>query len=123
MDDAVLTPNYRLEQTRRVTIVGALVNLLLAGLKILFGWLGQSQSLLADGIHSLSDLFSDAIVWLAARHADVLHVERDAATFASRVDDHGTYRNLIFFKGDLRFLKRFFHKELMCKRTFHIKNL
>ena len=28
----------------------------------------------------------------AARHADVLHVERDASTFASRADDHGTYR-------------------------------
>lgn len=30
--------------------------------------------------------------WLAARHADVLHVERDAVTFASRADDCGTYR-------------------------------
>lgn len=69
MDDAVLTPSYRLEQTRRVTIVGALVNLLLAGFKILFGWLAQSQSLLADGIHSLSDLLSDGLVWFAAHHA------------------------------------------------------
>lgn len=31
-------------------------------------------------------------IWLAARHADVLHVERDAATFASRHEGGGTYR-------------------------------
>lgn len=31
-------------------------------------------------------------IWLAARHADVLAVERDADTFASRADDGGTYR-------------------------------
>ncbi len=30
--------------------------------------------------------------WLAARHADVLTVERDAETFASRVGDAGQYR-------------------------------
>jgi cytochrome P450 family 142 subfamily A polypeptide 1 len=31
-------------------------------------------------------------IWLAARHADVLRVERDAGTFASRADDGGAYR-------------------------------
>lgn len=30
--------------------------------------------------------------WLAARHGDLLHVERDAATFASRSDGGGAYR-------------------------------
>ena len=30
--------------------------------------------------------------WLAARHADVLRVERDPVTFASRTDDGGAYR-------------------------------
>jgi cation diffusion facilitator family transporter len=49
--------------------VGAAVNSLLALLKIIFGWLGQSQSLVADGIHSLSDLLTDALVFFAARHA------------------------------------------------------
>ncbi|MDJ0806037.1 MAG: cation diffusion facilitator family transporter [Gammaproteobacteria bacterium] len=58
---------YRL--TRQAAIVGALVNLLLACVKTLFGLIGQSQSLLADGIHSLSDLMSDGLVWFAARHA------------------------------------------------------
>jgi len=59
----------RLATTRRVTIVGAVINLLLAIAKILFGWIAQSQALVVDGIHSLSDLFSDSLVWFAAHHA------------------------------------------------------
>jgi cation diffusion facilitator family transporter len=59
----------RLAATKRVTLVGAIVNLLLAAVKIAFGWLGQSHALLADGVHSLSDLLSDAMVWFAAIHA------------------------------------------------------
>ncbi len=58
---------YRL--TRQAALVGAVVNLVLALVKTLFGVLGQSQSLLADGIHSLSDLLSDGLVLFAARHA------------------------------------------------------
>lgn len=51
----------------RVTCVAALVNLLLAALKIAFGLIGQSAALIADGIHSLSDLASDALVLVAVR--------------------------------------------------------
>ncbi|MCC5858369.1 MAG: cation transporter [Ectothiorhodospiraceae bacterium] len=52
---------------RRVTLAGAAVNLVLAAGKILFGWIGNSQALVADGVHSLSDLISDALVLVAAR--------------------------------------------------------
>lgn len=58
----------RYRDARRVTLVGAVVNLVLAAAKIVFGVIGQSQALVADGVHSLSDLVSDAMVWLAARH-------------------------------------------------------
>ena len=54
---------------KRVTLIGALVNVLLATMKVIVGWLGQSAALLADGIHSFSDLASDVLVWLAAKHA------------------------------------------------------
>ncbi|MGA7800058.1 MAG: cation diffusion facilitator family transporter [Gammaproteobacteria bacterium] len=54
----------------RVTLVGALVNLVLAVVKILFGVVGQSQALVVDGVHSLSDLASDAMVMFAAKHAN-----------------------------------------------------
>jgi cation diffusion facilitator family transporter len=55
--------------SRHSAMVGALVNSMLALSKIFFGWLGQSQALVADGIHSLSDLLTDALVFFAARHA------------------------------------------------------
>ena len=46
----------------RIILIGALANLLLATLKIVGGILGQSTAMLADGIHSLSDLLTDAVV-------------------------------------------------------------
>ncbi len=54
-------------EKRRVTVVGAVINLVLAAAKVLFGVIGQSQALVADGIHSLSDLASDAMVLIAAK--------------------------------------------------------
>ncbi len=61
-----LTSSDRYQETRKVTLVGAAINLFLSIIKILFGYIGQSQSLIADGIHSLSDLISDGMVLLAA---------------------------------------------------------
>lgn len=52
----------------RVTWVGAFVNLVLSILKIIVGIIGHSAALLADGLHSLSDLASDTIVLLASKH-------------------------------------------------------
>ncbi|MDH5710400.1 MAG: cation diffusion facilitator family transporter [Gammaproteobacteria bacterium] len=59
----------RTEEINRVTWWGLVVNLLLSVIKILGGIIGQSQSLVADGLHSLSDLASDAMVLVAAKHA------------------------------------------------------
>ena len=64
-----MTDDSRHAVTRRVTLVGALVNCLLAALQISVGLLGKSQALLADGIHTLSDLATDFIVLFAARSA------------------------------------------------------
>lgn len=52
----------REKKIRNVTLWGALVNLVLTGLKLLAGVLGHSAAMLADGLHSLSDLLSDAVV-------------------------------------------------------------
>lgn len=46
----------------RATLVGAALNLLLAGAKVIVGIIGNSQALVVDGIHSISDLLSDALV-------------------------------------------------------------
>ncbi len=55
--------------TRRVTLVGAVVDLLLGVSKIAVGQLAHSQALVADGVHSLSDLMTDFMVIWAAKHA------------------------------------------------------
>jgi cation diffusion facilitator family transporter len=61
----------------RVTYIGALINVFLTIIKIGVGVLGQSASLIADGIHSLSDLISDFFVIIAiklgSREADHDH--------------------------------------------------
>ena len=61
----------------KVSIVAAWTNLALSVLKIGFGILGQSAALIADGVHSLSDLASDLLVItaikLGAREADFDH--------------------------------------------------
>ena len=59
----------RKKETNRITLWGVAVNLFLAVIKTAGGIMGQSQALLADGIHSLSDLASDAMVLVAAKHA------------------------------------------------------
>lgn len=59
----------RTKISKRVTLVGALVNILLSVVKVLFGIVAQSHALIVDGIHSLSDLLSDAMVWFASHHA------------------------------------------------------
>lgn len=59
----------RAQAIKRTTLVGALVNLLLSAVKIVAGWVGQSHALIADGVHSLSDLISDVLVWVAGHQA------------------------------------------------------
>lgn len=57
----------RYQVAKQVTIVSAVVNTILGVVKIVVGWLGFSQALLADGVHSLADLITDVLVLLAAR--------------------------------------------------------
>ncbi len=50
------------KEIRRITVVGAIVNIILTIFKIIAGVLGRSAAMVADGIHSLSDLLSDIVV-------------------------------------------------------------
>ena len=50
------------KEIRRITVVGAIVNIILTIFKIIAGALGRSAAMVADGIHSLSDLLSDIVV-------------------------------------------------------------
>ncbi|MDR7307238.1 cation diffusion facilitator family transporter [Rhodoferax saidenbachensis] len=53
----------------RSTWVSVVVNLVLSGLQIVIGLLARSQGLVADGLHSLSDLVADFVVLFASRHS------------------------------------------------------
>jgi cation diffusion facilitator family transporter len=57
----------RYRQVRAVSLLGGLKNIFLAAFKIIFGIIGHSHALLADGIHSLSDLLIDGVVIVASK--------------------------------------------------------
>jgi len=52
---------------QKVTWVGAVANALLIGFKFAAGIFGHSQALIADAVHSVSDLFTDVIVLIGLR--------------------------------------------------------
>ena len=52
----------REQEIRQITIIGAVVNIVLTIFKIIAGILGRSAAMVADAVHSLSDLLSDIVV-------------------------------------------------------------
>ena len=60
----------RQKAMRNTSLVGALVNATLTFGKIIFGFIGHSHALLADGLHSLADLSTDLMVWFAAKYSN-----------------------------------------------------
>lgn len=59
----------RLTAKLYVTVVGAIVNLLLATAKVAVGIYGRSEALIVDGIHSFSDLATDVLILITLRIA------------------------------------------------------
>ena len=76
-EDPLHSPAERAAAAARSTWVSVAVNLVLTTTQIVAGVLTRSQGLIADGIHSLSDLIADFVVLLANRHsqkdADAAH--------------------------------------------------
>ena len=62
--------NERYKSIRKVTVVGAVVDFVLGVAKVVVGTTANSQALLADGIHSFSDLATDGFVLYAAKHSN-----------------------------------------------------
>ena len=52
---------------RRITWIGVAGNVLIAALKFLLGTIGHSQALVADAVHSLSDLVTDFAILLGVK--------------------------------------------------------
>jgi cation diffusion facilitator family transporter len=63
------TPAERAAAASRSTWVSVMVNLALTAAQVLAGLLSGSQGLVADGIHSLSDLIADFVVLFASHHS------------------------------------------------------
>ena len=67
----------REKEIYRITLWGSVVNILLTGLKFAAGILGVSAAMIADAVHSLSDLLTDFVVLLfvriSSRPADYEH--------------------------------------------------
>jgi cation diffusion facilitator family transporter len=65
------------KEVYRVTLIGFIVNIILTFLKFVAGITGRSSAMIADAVHSLSDLVSDIIVLIfvgiAAKPVDENH--------------------------------------------------
>lgn len=59
--------NSRTRDIYRVTIVGTIGNIILALFKFVAGILGRSSAMIADAVHSLSDLLTDLVVLVMVR--------------------------------------------------------
>ncbi|MEB0140588.1 MULTISPECIES: cation diffusion facilitator family transporter [unclassified Undibacterium] len=74
-DDPQYSTAARTAATARSTWVSVAVNLVLTVAQICAGIFSKSQGLIADGVHSLSDLVADFVVLFANRHS-----QKDADT-------------------------------------------
>src|ERR1700752_5511593 len=67
----------RLTRSLRATLLGMVINTMLAAGKLAAGILGHSHALMADAVESLADIFSSIVVWrgivLAEEPADEDH--------------------------------------------------
>ena len=68
--DRSLSDPARYREAQKITWVSAGVNLALTLAQLLVGWLAHSQSLIAHGLHSFSDLLSDFLVLFANRQSN-----------------------------------------------------
>ncbi|MEY4139386.1 MAG: hypothetical protein RLZZ371_1568 [Pseudomonadota bacterium] len=68
-EDSQFTPAERAAAAKRSTWVSVAVNLVLSISQIVAGVLAKSQGLIADGIHTLSDLVADFVVLFASHHS------------------------------------------------------
>src|SRR4051794_12413274 len=71
------TPASNLQSAARIALVGMLLNLVLAIVKIAAGVVGNAYALIADGIESMLDIGGSAVIWgglkFASRPPDETH--------------------------------------------------
>lgn len=70
MDNQTITEDMRSREARKVTLVGFVINAVLTAFKIFAGISGHSAAMMADGVHSLSDFFTDIAVLVGFKFSD-----------------------------------------------------
>lgn len=65
--------NYsdRYWQAKFITLIGAVINAFLGIIKLIGGYLFHSHALIADGVHSFADLFTDIMVLFASKYGSL----------------------------------------------------
>jgi len=58
------------QKAYRITFVGIVINVFLSGIKFLAGIFGRSEAIIADALHSLSDLTTDLAVLIGFKGAE-----------------------------------------------------
>ena len=57
----------QVQDARKITVAGMMVNIVLSSLKFALGILGHSQAVVADAVHSLSDMVTDVLVLIGMK--------------------------------------------------------
>lgn len=82
-----LSLEQRKKEIDNITLWGVVVNVILAVGKLIIGFVANSHALIADGLHSFSDLVSDGMVLVASKHS---HQDADE----DHPYGHGRYETL-----------------------------
>jgi cation diffusion facilitator family transporter len=79
----------RFAAAQKSTWVSIAINVLLTFIQVVGGFFSHSQALMADGLHSLSDLLSDVLVLYANRHGNK-HADADHPYGHARIETAAT---------------------------------
>lgn len=60
----------RIKIANRISVVTIIANIILSVIKVFIGFVGRSNAIIADGIHSLSDVFSTVVALIGIRLAN-----------------------------------------------------
>jgi cation diffusion facilitator family transporter len=84
-----MNPTHRAKAAKRITLIAAFVDAIIGVAKIITGAWVNSAALIADGIHSLSDLITDGFVYVAT-HYGSQHPDKDHPYGHGRIETLAT---------------------------------
>lgn len=65
-----MNSEQRIKIANRVSLITIIANIILSVIKVFIGFIGKSNAIIADGFHSLSDVFSTVIALIGIRLAN-----------------------------------------------------